>query len=54
MRQTPIINPFYRNNDCIEHEAIRIEPPIYNAELDIVYEDTDFLVINKPPSVPVT
>ena len=42
-----------RDNDCIEHDAVRIENPIYNAELEIVFEDKDYCVINKPPSVPV-
>ncbi len=46
-------NPLRRDNDCIEHDAIRIEPPVYNTEISVVYEDNEFLVINKPPSMPV-
>jgi len=42
-----------KDNDCIEHDALRIEPPVYNTEIPVVFEDNEFVVINKPPSMPV-
>lgn len=41
-------------NDIIEHETIRRENPVYNFPIEIVHEDDQLLIINKPPSIPVT
>lgn len=32
---------------------MRIERPVYNAPILIIYEDEDLLVVDKPPSMPV-
>jgi tRNA pseudouridine synthase 8/2,5-diamino-6-(5-phospho-D-ribitylamino)-pyrimidin-4(3H)-one deaminase len=37
----------------ITHTAIRKEPPVYNLPIDIIYEDDQLLVVNKPSSIPV-
>ena len=42
-----------KNSDLIEHETIRRELPVYNAPIEIIYEDKRMLVIDKPPSIPV-
>jgi len=42
-----------QKNDLIEHETIRKEPPVYNLPIEIIYEDDELLVVNKPPSIPV-
>lgn len=41
-------------NDLIIHEAIRKEPPVYDTPIEIIYEDDELLVINKPSSMPVS
>lgn len=40
-------------NDMIEHETIRKEPPVYSLPIEIIHEDDNLLIINKPPSIPV-
>lgn len=49
------IDKYYilQKGDYIEHEIIRKENPIINSKLKIVYEDKDFLVVDKPASWPV-
>lgn len=42
-----------QKGDYIEHEIIRKENPIINSKLNIVFEDKDFLVVDKPASWPV-
>lgn len=42
-----------KGNDLIIHEAIRKEPPVYNTPIEIIFEDEELLVINKPSSIPV-
>jgi|HigsolmetaAR201D_1030396.scaffolds.fasta_scaffold101408_1 Pseudouridylate synthases, 23S RNA-specific len=37
----------------IEHDAVRREPPVYNIKIPVIAEDPDFIVVNKPPSIPV-
>lgn len=41
------------DNALITHVAHRHELGIADAELDIVHDDADFLVVNKPASWPV-
>lgn len=31
----------------------RVERPVYNIEIKIIFEDKDMLVVDKPPSMPV-
>ena len=40
-------------NDKIEHKAEKREPGVFDFKLVKVYEDDDYLVIDKPPSIPV-
>ena len=35
------------------HNAIRIERPVYNAPILVMFEDDNFVVVDKPPSIPV-
>lgn len=35
----------------IEHTTTRVEPPILDLPIEIVYEDQQFVVVSKPPSM---
>lgn len=39
-------------NDIISHLIHRHEPPVLNRQIQIIFEDSDLLVVDKPPSVP--
>ena len=47
--------PDYRlkNGDRFSHSATRVEPPVYRSDPRPLHEDADFLVVDKPPSLPV-
>lgn len=45
------INYLIRHSDFMEHITIRIEPPILDIVPEIIYEDKDLLIVDKPPSV---
>ena len=42
-----------KDNDFLSHLTIRKENPIIYKKIDIVFEDNDFLVVDKPSSWPV-
>ncbi|KAJ3231260.1 RNA pseudouridylate synthase domain containing protein 2 [Chytriomyces hyalinus] len=42
-----------RNGDLVSHSTHRHEPPVSNANISIVFQDDDLLVIDKPPGIPV-
>ena len=42
-----------RDNDLIRNTAHRNEPPVLDAEIDIVHEDDDVVAVDKPASMPV-
>lgn len=42
-----------QNSDLLTHYAIRIERPVYNAPITIIFEDNELVVVDKPPSLPV-
>ena len=42
-----------QNSDLIENTIHRHEPPITNQAIQIVYQDEEILVVNKPGSIPV-
>ncbi|KND01530.1 RluA family pseudouridine synthase [Spizellomyces punctatus DAOM BR117] len=42
-----------RNGDLLSHSIHRHEPPISDQTVEIVYSDTDMLVVNKPSSIPI-
>ena len=42
-----------KGHDNIKHRAHRHELPVLASHIEIVHEDENMLVINKPPSIPV-
>lgn len=40
-----------KGGDVIEHYATRVEPPVLDIPIGIIFEDQNYLVINKPPSM---
>jgi len=40
-------------NDKIEHFSFRHEPPVYDKEIAIIFENEELLVVDKPSSMPV-
>lgn len=50
-----IVSPDYRikNGDDMQSKIHRHEMPVLAQEIKIVHEDDEFLVIDKPPSLPV-
>ncbi|KAG4305163.1 hypothetical protein PORY_001333 [Pneumocystis oryctolagi] len=42
-----------KSGDVIEHLSHRHEPPVVDKKIDIIYQDDDIVVINKPPGIPV-
>lgn len=46
-------NYVLKKGDFLTHSVIRVEHPIINQELEIVFEDNHFLAVDKPSSWPV-
>ncbi|OMJ75618.1 hypothetical protein SteCoe_25208 [Stentor coeruleus] len=42
-----------KSGDMVTHIAKRVEPPVYNRPIEIIYESPNLLVLNKPSSLPV-
>ena len=42
-----------KSSDLITHRVHRHEPPVIADKIDIIHNDDEFVVINKPPSIPV-
>ena len=42
-----------RDNDIIAHRVHRHEPPVAAGEINVVFEDDNLIVVNKPSSIPV-
>ena len=42
-----------RDNDLLYHRVHRHEPPVSAQPVEVVHEDSDILVVNKPSSIPV-
>ncbi|KAG5517893.1 hypothetical protein PMAC_000348 [Pneumocystis sp. 'macacae'] len=42
-----------KNGDVIEHLSHRHEPPVTDKNIDIIYQNDDIVVINKPSGIPV-
>jgi 23S rRNA-/tRNA-specific pseudouridylate synthase len=51
MRTTP--DTVIKHHDLISHIVHRHEPPVTDQPIDIVYENENLLVINKPGSIQV-
>lgn len=47
------VDTVVRNGDAIQHRSHKHEPPVTDQEIDIVHEDDDLVVIDKPSGVPV-
>jgi tRNA pseudouridine synthase 9 len=49
------VGPDYivRNGDCINNTMHRHEPPVTGGEIQVIHEDDEILVINKPSGIPV-
>ena len=41
-----------KNGDHIVHKTVRREPPVLGEPLNLVAVTDDFVVVNKPPSIP--
>lgn len=50
-----MVEPDYilKDNDFITNRIHRHEFPVLAAPIPIIHKDKDFLVIDKPPSLPV-
>ena len=44
----------FRSQDFLQSRVHRHEPPVSGEPLEIITEDEDFVVINKPSSIPVS
>ncbi|VDK36504.1 unnamed protein product [Taenia asiatica] len=42
-----------KDSDLLEHSVHRHELPILDKSIDVVFEDDEVLVVNKPPSMPI-
>jgi 23S rRNA-/tRNA-specific pseudouridylate synthase len=42
-----------KQGDVITHNLMRKEGKVLNIPIEIIFEDEDYLVVNKPPSIPV-
>jgi 23S rRNA-/tRNA-specific pseudouridylate synthase len=42
-----------KDGDLIHHHTIRREPPVFNIPFQIIFQNQELIVINKPPSIPV-
>ena len=47
------LNYILKNNEYISHFVHRHEPPVFNININIIYECNDYIVIDKPASIPV-
>lgn len=47
------IDSYVRNGDLISHRMHRHEPPVTSRPIEIVHQDDDYVVINKPSGIPV-
>ena len=43
----------FRNGDLLEHIVHRHEPPVRGDPIVTVYDEDNFLVVSKPPTIPV-
>ena len=42
-----------KNGDVLTHKITRKELPVYKTQIQVIFENEDLLVINKPPSIPI-
>lgn len=43
----------FKENDCVTNRAHRHETAVIGSSIKIIHSDDDFVVIDKPPSIPV-
>lgn len=48
------LNYVMKGSDLLAHKVHRHEPPVTTTPIQILYEDENKLVINKPSSLPVS
>ncbi|CAG8534207.1 9624_t:CDS:2, partial [Diversispora eburnea] len=55
MINNKIVTPstIIQNQDLITHKIHRHEPPITDKKIKILYQENDFIVIDKPASIPI-
>ncbi|XP_037602639.1 RNA pseudouridylate synthase domain-containing protein 2 [Sebastes umbrosus] len=55
LNDTPVedLSVVLRNNDLMTNTVHRHEPPVVGRPLDVLVDDGEVLVVNKPPSMPV-
>lgn len=42
-----------QNNDLLSHRVHRHEPPVTAQPIKILYQNSDIVAVDKPPSIPV-
>ena len=42
-----------KDSDLIQHKLHQHEPKVSGQNIDIIYQDSETLVVNKPASIPV-
>jgi tRNA pseudouridine synthase 8/2,5-diamino-6-(5-phospho-D-ribitylamino)-pyrimidin-4(3H)-one deaminase len=42
-----------KNEDKIAHNVTRIETPVIDQKIEIVFENDELVAVNKPSSIPV-
>jgi len=41
-----------KDSDLVMHELLRHERRVFNRPIDIIHDDSKYLVVNKPASIP--
>lgn len=52
-KPAPALSSIVKNGDLISHTSHRHEPPVTAQPIQIIHEDEDLIVVNKPAGVPV-
>jgi RluA family pseudouridine synthase len=52
-RRLALLTDVWHENDLVTHVVHRHESPVLHREIVTVHEDDDYLVVDKPPSIPV-
>jgi len=51
--EIPKYRKIVKKNDEITYHVERMEEPEVNKDVDILYDDGDLIIVNKPPNLPV-
>jgi tRNA pseudouridine synthase 8/2,5-diamino-6-(5-phospho-D-ribitylamino)-pyrimidin-4(3H)-one deaminase len=52
-KKVATLDTIVKNGDLISHRCLRREPPVTAAEIKIVFENDEIVVIDKPSGIPV-